>query len=206
MEKILVKADARADIGKGAARTLRRAGMLPAVMYADGKSTPLTVPGKQLTKLLFSGKGEHSLLTISLEDGAKEHSVLMKDYQLDPVTDELLHVDFIEIALDKMINIKVLVDIAVKPAGIKMGGIMEIHRREISVDCLPNDIMDAIAVDAGHIGVGQSLYVRDLVVSDKIKITTSPDAVVMKVSAPKVDAGKSADAEPDKGVAAVKAE
>ncbi|MBC8413856.1 MAG: 50S ribosomal protein L25 [Nitrospira sp.] len=198
MEKILIKADARADVGKGAARSLRRAGMLPAVMYSEGKSTPLTVEGKQLTKLLFSGMGEHSLLTVSIGDGAGEHSVLMKDYQLDPVTDELLHVDFIEISLQKKINIKVLVDIVEKPLGIKMGGTMEIVRREISVECLPTDIMAAIAVDASHIGLGQSLYVRDLIVTEGIRITTNPNATIIKVSAPKVDAGKVAAAEPAK--------
>jgi large subunit ribosomal protein L25 len=164
MEKILVKADKRPEIGKGAARSLRRAGMIPAIVYAGGTSTPITVAGKQMTRLIYSGVGEHALITIELnEDGSKtsEHPVLVKDYQRDPVSEELLHVDFMEVSLEETVNVTILLDIVKQPAGIKMGGILQHRLREIEVECLPTQIPEKIEVDAEFVEIGNSLHVSE---------------------------------------------
>jgi len=121
MEKILIKADKRPEIGKGGARSLRRAGMLPAVVYSGGSSTPIKVPGKQMSGIIYSSAGEHSLITLELnEDGSRtsEHPVLIKDYQRDPVSEEILHVDFMEVSLKELVTVTVPLDIIKKPAGI----------------------------------------------------------------------------------------
>ncbi len=191
MEKILIKADKRPEIGKGSARTLRRAGMLPAVFYSGGNSTPIKVPGKQMTGLIYSGEGgQHSLITIELsEDGTKtsEHPVLIKDYQRDPVSEEILHVDFMEVSLKELVTVTVLIDVIKKPAGVKMGGILQNRLREIEVECLPMQIPDKIEVDAESIEIGQSLHVSDLTVPDGVKIVTDPSEVILLVSAPVVE-------------------
>lgn len=191
MEKIIVKADKRPELGKGGARSLRRAGMLPAVVYSGGSSLPIKVQGKQMTKLIYSGSGEHALINIELnEDGTKtsNHPVLIKDYQRDPVSEQLLHVDFMEVSLKEAVTVSVLIDIVKKPAGIKMGGIMQHRLREIEVECLPTQIPEKIEVDAESIGIGDSLHVSDLVVPEDVKIVTDPDEVVLLVSAPVVEA------------------
>ena len=190
MEKIFVKADARPEVGKGAARSLRRSGMLPAVVYSEGDSKPIKIHGKDMTKLIFTGTGDHALITIELhEDGTKksEHSVLVKDYQTDPVSDELLHVDFIEVSLKKLVKVIVPIVIVNDPIGIKMGGILEHHMRDLEIECLPTQIPDKIEVDAAHIDVGHSLHISDIEAMEGVKIISDPAGVIINVSAPRVE-------------------
>jgi large subunit ribosomal protein L25 len=190
MEKILVKADKRPELGKGGARSLRRMGILPAVVYSGGSSTPVKVNTKQMTRLIYSGAGEHSLITIELnEDGKKtsEHPVLVKEYQRDPVSEELLHVDFIEVSLEKAVHVTVPIEITKQPVGIKMGGIMQFALREIEVECLPTQIPGKIEVDAESIDIGNSLHVSELPEQEGIKIITDPKEVILLVAAPVVE-------------------
>ncbi len=191
MEKILIKADKRPENGKGRARTLRREGMLPAVFYAKGESTPITINGKQMTKLIYSGTGEHSLITIELnEDGGttSEHPVLVKDYQRDPVSEDILHVDFLKVSLTDVVTITVPLEIVKQPAGIKLGGIMQRRLREVEVECLPTQIPEKIEVDAGFVQLGQSYHASDLVVPEGVKLITGLGEVILSVSAPTVEA------------------
>lgn len=186
MEKILIQADKRPESGKGNARSLRRAGVVPAVVYASGSSTPIQVNTREMTKLLHSGVGEHSLLTIQLNEGGKmssEHPVLIKDYQRDPVSEDLLHVDFMEVSLKDVVRVTVQLEIVKQPAGVKMGGIMQRRLREIEVECLPTQIPDKIEIDAEFIQIGHSYHVSDLPEMEGVKIVTAPGEVVLSVSA-----------------------
>ena len=202
MEKILVKADKRPEIGKGSARSLRRQGVLPAVVYGINESTSIKIESKQMTKLITSGVGEHSLITIELNEGGKkasEHPVLIKDYQMDPVSDELLHVDFIEISLEKNVNVTIPLLIVKEPVGVKMGGILERRLREIEIECIPTQIPANIEIDAGHIEIGQSLHVSDLITPEGAKIITVPAEVVLSVSAPRIEEEAPAEAVEEEG-------
>ena len=188
MEKILLKADKRAETGKGSARSLRRQDILPAVMYGVGKTTPIKLNRKEIQKLIYSGGGEHALITLELSEGGSktsEHPVLIKDYQREPVSEELLHVDFIEVSLKEKIRVTIPVVIIKEPAGIKMGGIMQHRVREIEVECLPTQIPDKIEIDAGFVEIGHSLHVSDIPAVEGIKIVTDPSEVILSVTAPK---------------------
>ena len=188
MEKIMLKADKRAETGKGSARSLRRQDILPAVMYGVGKTIPIKLNRKEIQKLIYSGGGEHSLITLELNEGGSkisEHPVLIKDYQREPVSEELLHVDFIEVSLKEKIKVTIPVVIIKEPAGIKMGGIMQHRVREIEVECLPTQIPDKIEIDAGFVEIGHSLHVSDIPAMEGIKIVTDPSEVFLSVSAPK---------------------
>jgi len=190
MEKILVKADKRPEIGKGSARSLRREGLLPAIVYSDGDSTPVKMNLKEMKKLIYSGAGEHSLITIQLNDDAgktADYPVLIKDYQRDPVSEDLLHVDFIQVALDKIITVSVSLEITKKPIGIKLGGVMQRRLREIEVECLPTQIPEKIEVDAESIQIGQSFHVSDLAEMEGVKLVTDPSEVILSVTAPVVE-------------------
>ncbi len=208
MEKIMMKADKRPGIGKGSARSLRREGMLPAVFYAKGECTPITINAKQMTKLIYSGQGEHSLITIELneEDGkTSSHPVLMKDYQRDPVSENILHVDFLKVSLTELVSVTVKLEIVKQPAGIKMGGIMQRRLREIEVECLPTQIPEMIEIDAEFVQLGQSYHVSDLPLMEGVKLITDPAKVVLSVTAPTVEvaadeeAGEAAEPEVLKG-------
>lgn len=190
MEKILLKAEKRTELGKGSARNLRRSDMLPAVLYAKGHSTPIKLQRKDVAKLMVSGGREHALVTIKLRDdkgGKKDHWALVKDYQIDPVKNELLHVDFIEISLKKKIKTTVPIVITSEPAGVKEGGILQQQLRDVEVECLPTQIPESIEIDASSIGIGHSLHVSDLTPSEGIKILTNPQETIISVFAPVVE-------------------
>ncbi len=190
MEKIIVKADQRPESGKGSARSLRREGLLPAIVYSDGNSTPVKMNLKEMTKLIYSGVGEHSLITIQLNgEGGKtsDHPVLIKDFQRDPVSEDILHVDFMQVPLDKLISVSVALEIAIKPIGIKMGGIMQRRLREIEVECLPTQIPEKIEVDASSIQIGQSYHVSDLSEMEGVRIVSDPSEVILTVTAPVIE-------------------
>lgn len=188
MEKILLKADKRAETGKGVARSLRRQNILPAVMYGLGEAVPIKLNRKEIQKLIYSGGGEHVLITLELNEGGSttsEHPVLIKDYQREPVSEELLHVDFIEVSLKEKIKVTIPVVIIKEPAGIKMGGIMQHRVREIEVECLPTQIPDKIEIDAGSVEIGHSFHVSDIPPREGLKIVTDPSEVILSVTAPK---------------------
>ncbi len=123
------------------------------------------------------------------EDASKisEHPVLVKDYQLDPVTSELLHVDFLEVSLEKDVKVTVPLVISKQPAGMKIGGILQYRLREVEVECLPTQIPDKIEVDAEFIEIGDSLHVRDIPTQEGVKILTDPGEVILTVSAPVIE-------------------
>lgn len=190
MKKILLKAEQRVATGKGGARSLRRQGMLPAVIYAGGKSTPIKLQRKEIVKLITSGVGEHAILNVEFsKDGGEpaEHPALMKEYQKDPVSSELLHVDFMEISLKEKIKISISLVITKEPLCIKTGGIIAHHLREIEIECLPTQIPEAIEIDAEAVEIGHSLHVSDIKPMEGIRIVTNPQIVILNVTAPKVE-------------------
>jgi large subunit ribosomal protein L25 len=198
MERILLKADKRTETGKGGARSLRRQDILPAVMYGVGEAVPIKLNRKEIQKLIYSGGGEHALITLELDEGdsrKSEHPVLIKDYQREPVSEELLHVDFIEVSLKEKIKVTIPVVIIKEPAGVKAGGIMQHRVREIEVECLPTQIPDKVEIDAGSVEIGHSLHVSDIPPMEGVKIVTDPSEVILSVTAPKEEAAPAAPAE-----------
>jgi len=190
MERHSLKAEMRRETGKGGARSLRRQGMIPAVIYSKGHSTSVKIQKKEISRLLSSGIGEHTLLNIEISNGdgnTQDHPVLVKEYQTDPVTDELLHVEFIEVSLKEKIHITVPLIVINEPVGVKKGGIVEYHLRDVEIECLPTHIPDGIKVDAGPVDIGHSLHVSNLIPPDGVKIITDPHEVVLTVLEPKVE-------------------
>jgi large subunit ribosomal protein L25 len=133
---------------------------------------------------------EQALISIELEGdkaGMSNHWALIKDYQLDPVKNELLHVDFIEISLKKKIKLTIPIVITKEPIGVKNGGILQQQMREVKVECLPTQIPDGIEVDASSLDIGHSLHVSDLVIKEEVKILSDPHEVILSVIAPAVE-------------------
>ncbi len=188
MDKVVIKAETRADIGKGSARSLRREGMLPAVLYAGGSSTPIKLQRGEIVKLIGSGAGEHVLIALELDSNNADRWVLVKDYQVDPIKNELLHVDFMEISLEKKIHITIPLIITKQPIGLKKGGIMQQQMREVEIECLPTGIPEGIEVDASSVDIGHSLHVNDLVIVEGARILANPEDVVLTVRSPIVEA------------------
>lgn len=190
MQRTEMTAERRERAGKGAARGIRRAGKIPAVLYgAHGKALPLTLNPQQLRTALAAG-GANTLITLKIEgDGAGPGSrvVMLKDYQLDPIRRAMIHADLYEIRMDQAITIEVPVRVSGKAEGAKTGGILQQVHRSITVECLPDRIPDAIEVDVTPLAVGQSIHAGDVKLPEGVKLKTPADDTVVTVVAPQAE-------------------
>jgi len=179
----------REEIGKNESRRLRAKGQVPGVVYGgDRDPVPISVDPRRLLDILRSETGENSLFTLKLGGTDSTRVVMIRDYQRDPVKGRLLHVDFVRIDLAKQIEVKVPVHVLGTPVGVKLeGGIVDHVIREVSVSCLPADIPGALTIDASEVHVGQHLSVRDIKISDNIRILDDPDQTVLVVALPKAE-------------------
>lgn len=178
--------------GKNEANRLRVAGQIPAVVYGskkDGKAPEgmaLSVDPKALLRILHSDSGANTLINLRV-DGS-EARVMVKEYQLDPVTHQLLHADFYALAMDKAITVTVPVVLKGESRGVKLqGGIVDFVTRDIEVQCLPTDIPENISVDVSELMLNQSIRVKDLVQGPKWKATTEGETMIVHVVMPKAE-------------------
>jgi large subunit ribosomal protein L25 len=184
-----LEASTRDTFGKNEARRTRREGRVPAVLYGgDGKgATPIAVPPKALLKILHSESGQNTLISLKLA-GAGDTRVLVKDFQIDPITHEVLHADFYRIAMDKLLEVTIPVTVHGEPKGVKQqGGILEFIRREIVIECLPADIPEHIDIDVSELMLHQGVRVRDIPASPKWKAVTEGEAMLVHVIMPKAE-------------------
>ena len=190
MEKIALTAQVREKAGKGVARGLRRNQMVPAVLYSHGKSMPISMGNKDVTKILNTEGGEHALINLKLEggNGGADKLALIKDYQIDPRNGALIHVDLMEVAMNEKVKIPVAVHLTGASIGVKEGGILQHGVREVEVECLPNQIPEHLQVNISELKVNESLHVRDIKVAEGVKILTDGDATVVTIQPPISDA------------------
>jgi large subunit ribosomal protein L25 len=189
MESTL-QAEKRDGRGKNEARRLRAGGRIPAVVYGaeKGKAVEISVDPKVLSRILHSESGENTL--IGLEGiGSGDTRVLVKEYQLDPVTHKLLHADFYQVAMDKALTVTVPIVLKGEAKGVKQqGGIVDFVTREIEIETLPGDIPENITVDVSELMLNQGFRVRDLQTEGaKWKPMTDPDTMIVHVVALKVE-------------------
>jgi large subunit ribosomal protein L25 len=195
MMEAVLEAKPRTTAGKNEARRTRRSGLVPAVVYgASGQAAvSIAVEPKALLKILHSGT--NTLISLKLE-GAGDTRVLVKDYQLDPITRHLLHADFYQIAMDRAIQVTIPVVIKGEPRGVKQqGGVLEFVRREIEIECLPGDIPEHVEIDVSELMVNQGVRVRDVAVDAKWEPVSEPELLLVHVIMPKVEEAPAATAE-----------
>src|SRR5437867_10126243 len=179
----VLEATPRDTFGKNEARRTRKGGQVPAVLYGgDGKeATPIAVEPRALLRILHSESGANTLISLKLAGGG-DTRVLVKEYQLDPVTHQLLHADFYRVAMDRVIQVAIPVVVKGEPKGVKQqGGILEFIRREIEIECLPGDIPEHVEVDVSELMLHQGVRVRDLPVSPKWKALSEPEMMLVHV-------------------------
>jgi len=187
MPEIVVAAESRTDKGKNANRRLRAADKIPGILYGTGKApTPVSVNPHSIGAILRSASGENTLFDLEL--GGTRRKVILKEYQLEPLKNRILHADFYEVALDKPIEVKVHVELHGTPVGVKVqGGILDFVTRELEISCLPMDIPEKIELDVSHLEMGKHLRVSEIKLSDKVKVLTEPGVVVAHVVAPRAE-------------------
>src|SRR6266403_221091 len=188
MEAIL-EAQVRETFGKNEARRIRREGKVPAVLYGgDLKGAmPIAVAPKALLKILHSEAGQNTLIALKLA-GSGDARVLVKDFQLDPVTHAVLHADFYRVAMDKLLQVTIPVVVHGEPKGVKQqGGLVEFIRRDIEIECLPADIPEHIDVDISELMLHEGVRVRDVATNPKWKPISDPDMMIVHVIMPKAE-------------------
>ena len=196
MERVSITAEKREEHGKGVARSLRREGMVPAVVYREGKSQLIKLSKKELTRLINSVGGEQVMVDLQFADGEKKLT-LLKDYQKDPIRGELLHTDFFEVSLTEEVRITVHVSTVGEPIGVKRdAGILQHTLREVEIECMPDRIPGKLEVDISPLEIGQSVHVSDLKFEEGIKVLTDMGDVIVSVIAPVVEAAPAAEEAP----------
>ena len=189
----ILEATARDTFGKNEARRTRREGRVPAVVYgsstagASREATAIAVEPKALLRILHSDSGVNTLISLKLA-GASDAKVLVREYQLDPVTHAVLHADFYRVAMDKVLQVTISVVGKGEAKGVKQqGGILEFLRREIEIECLPADIPEHVEVDVTELVLNEGLRVRDIVTNPKWTPISDPDLMIVHVIMPKVE-------------------
>ena len=199
MQRVELVAELRERSGKGVARSIRRAGSIPAVVYGEGRSLLLTLNPGDLTKILLSEAGENALINLKINSKKGQSSAssvlgggpgaerlaILRDFQLDPVTGKLLHADLFEVSLNKTIRVRVHIEvIGGVPEGVKEGGVLQHQMREVEIECLALAIPDRLEVDVSPLKIGEAVYIRDLRVGEGVRVLGQPDQVVVSVAAP----------------------
>ena len=193
--QIIVEGAPRSDRGKNEARRLRQTGKVPAVLYGGkGAAITLALNAKQIGAILRSESGHNTLFQVDL--GGKHEPAILKDWQVDPLSGKLLHVDLVRVAMDVRMRVKVPVHTFGEPAGVKQqGGVFEVVTREVEIECLPAEIPTEFKVDVSGLMLGKQLRAGELAIdSAKMKLITKPERVLAHVVALKVEEEKPAEA------------
>jgi len=181
----------RSTRGKNEARRLRASGRIPAVIYGKskegdaGQTVEVAVDPKPLMRILHSGSGVNTLITLKL-DGEGDARVLVKEFLVDPVTSHLLHADFFRVNMDRKITVTVPVLIRGEARGVKLeGGVLDFVHREIEIETLPAEIPDSVEVDVSNLGLNDAIYVRDVAANAKWTPTHGGDVMLVHVITPR---------------------
>ena len=185
MPTSVIEAQIRIPGGKNVNRRLRVSGIIPAVMYGPGKQpTAISVDPQVIQDILHSETGRNSIFSVSV-DGSEQNNAMVKSYQLDPVQGKLIHVDFIQIAMDQQLTLSVNIELVGEPQGVKIGGgMMDFVTRAIEVECLPKDIPESIKVDVSKLQINDYIRVKNLEVDPSVKILSDQEVVVVTIIPP----------------------
>jgi len=188
MASATLEATTRDSRGKNEARRLRVAGRIPAVLYGGaGGAVPLSVDPKALSRILHSGSGVNSIISLDVK-GQGVTQVLVKEFLLEPIKHSMLHADFYRLQMDKAITVTVSIVLKGEPKGVKLqGGVVDFPGREVEVECLPGDIPENLTIDVSELMIGQGVRLKDLSAGAKWTAVSDPDTLIVHVIAAKVE-------------------
>jgi large subunit ribosomal protein L25 len=194
-QEAIVAKPREGKFNKNAARRVRAAGQIPAVIYgAGGPAVAVAVDPKQILRILHSESGHNTIFDLEVSGAAKTKAMIV-DWQYEPIKGSLIHIDVKRIAMDKAIRVSVPVVLQGVPVGVKtQGGILDQVLREVEVECLPGDIPSHIDIDVSGLLVNSAIRVADLPHADKLKFLSSADATVAHVVAIREEVAPTADA------------
>jgi large subunit ribosomal protein L25 len=175
----------REGTGKAVAKRLRRAGRIPAILYGTKSPVNVTVDPRDVFRLIHGHEGSTQLLKLSFAGSGESRMAIIRDLQFHPVSEDLIHVDLQEVAMDRTIQVTVAVHHVGDAIGVReTKGILEMILREVQVSCLPGAIPDVINADVSNLRIGDVLTVGDLVAPEGVRILNDPNQAVVTVAPP----------------------
>jgi large subunit ribosomal protein L25 len=184
-ERIRLEVEEREQSGSRNARRLRKAGLIPGVLYGRGhKPHTICVSERELRRVLTGSAGLHAILDVVLEGQKSTHSSILKDYQVDPIRGKIDHFDLQEVRLDQPIQTAVVVELVGESAGAKAGGVLSQVAREVRVEALPLEVPERLELDVSAMEIGDSLRLSDLRVPDGVTPLDDPETVLATVTVP----------------------
>lgn len=190
----LLNAHLRTETGKSAAKRLRAAGRLPAIMYdGAGKAIMIDIGEKEFSKL-FHLITESTLIDIKLD--GKDIIAFVKDVQYDIIADKVNHIDFYEVEPGKVLRTKITLKLSGSPDAVRSGAVLEVGTSEIEVECLPKDLPERILVDVSGLQVNHSIHLKDVAIPAGVKILSDPHKTVATLKFTKTEAPAAAEAAP----------
>jgi large subunit ribosomal protein L25 len=190
LELIELKANIRATVGNGPARRLRQAGQIPAVLYGPKtESVLLSVNKSDLDLALKKGRSGQIILNLVVQDNGEAYTrpAMIKELQLHPVSRNYLHIDFYEIDLDRKITLGIPIVTVGSSVGVERGGVLQIIRRELEVECLPFEVPESIEIDITDLDMGDSIHVKDISMDGDVELLGESNLTVITVLSPKLE-------------------
>jgi large subunit ribosomal protein L25 len=183
MADILLKAEARPNLGGSSARTLRSNGRVPGVLYGHGEaSIPFHVKELDLRPLIYTQETH----IVNLELGGNATKSILREIQFDPITDRVRHIDLIILHAGEKVKIEVPVSLVGTASGVKDGGIIDFVMHKLTINVLPDQIPTHIDIDISDLKIGHGIHIKDLSVNDAYSILGDENAVIVACVAPKV--------------------
>ena len=180
MTKLVLKTEVRSGIGKEANKKLRKTGLIPAVFYQKDKAQSLQMNELEFLRILKAG---NQLIDMDVE--GKKKKAIIKDIQYHPVSERIVHVDFQGVTMSEIVHINVPLKFVGTPAGVREGGLFEVHMHDIEVKCKAGDIPQELTVDISQLVIGDTIHIKDLQFGE-LEITSSHDMLVAAVIVPKL--------------------
>jgi large subunit ribosomal protein L25 len=204
MSELSIDVQKRSATGTNVNRRLRQSGKIPAVVYGGGKDTvPIQLDRKTLIDLMKKGENENAIFLLKLGDsGGQERHAMIRDMQIDPLTRQVVHIDFQRILMTEKVRIQVPIELTGTAYGVKTeGGMLDFVHREVAVECLPGDIPGHIELDVTELHLGQHVEAGALKLPDGVTLAEEPERVIVALTHTKAEesavAGAEGTAEPE---------
>ena len=196
MNIIELKAETRTTKGNSPARAMRRAGRVPAVLYGPhAEPKMISIETHDMETIIKRGGLGRSIFHLKVDAEQKTKAVMIKELQAHPVSKELLHIDFYEVSMDRKIRVSVPVVTTGKSIGVENGGLLQIVRRELEVECRPDEIPQSIVIDIANLDIGDAVHVEEIEMPANVEIPHEVNFTVLTISTTKREAVEEAEGE-----------
>lgn len=188
MSQLSIEVQPRETSGTQASKRLRREGKIPAVVYGgDRPTTPIIIDRRSLIDLIRKAGSEHAVFLLKLAGSGKERHCMVHEIEVNPMTREIIHVDFLRVDMKEKVRVEVPIELMGVPSGVKNeGGILDFVHREVEVECLPGDIPRHLDLDVSALLIGQHVEASSIVLPDGVTMLTDPTRTIAAVAAPRI--------------------